>query len=90
VHVNGSKCTAMIFVNPAMGLRRLNFEAINRSTFTYLGLNGVTLSPEAPFTQVRVNWNSNLSNVLIRVWILGNPGGPIAAAWVDDLAVRCS
>jgi hypothetical protein len=82
-------CVAAIWVNPASSYQLVNFEIIEPTSFTYVALKSMTLSPSAPYTQFGVEWFNGPADVLVRVSLIGNGPGTTVSAWVDDLGINC-
>ena len=83
-------CSVEVYVDPGSGANRINLELINPSTWSYISLREITVNPSQGYTRYSFgDWVNGPVSAFVRVSLLGNNGGPVAFARVDDLSVNC-
>lgn len=81
-------CAVDLYVRPAQAAYQLNLEIIDASTYNYIAVREIPLSPGSGWVYDYVQWlNPRTADVIVRIGLLGNR--PQATAWVDDVAVVC-
>jgi hypothetical protein len=81
-------CWASIWLRAVTATVNVNFEMIDPDTWTYIGLENVTLAPSAGWQQVFVGRVSvSEPDPVIRAALLGN--GSVTDVRIDDLTVHC-